>query len=295
MEGYVTETARELIARLERDDECELVEAYAMPLPVYVISEMLGLPRSEFRTFKRWSDAVLTYMALLVPEEQAIAGAEAMVEMHRYMLQRIAERRASPRDDLLSVLANARLNGERPLTDREICSFIDELLVAGNETTTNTISAGLLYLAQNTDTQTTLRANQGLIPRFVEELLRIAAPLQIALRYALIDVNVGGVDIPAGSKVFVGLASANRDECPYPVGERVDLERKNAGTHITFGGGVHHCLGSELARLELRVSFREWLTRFSHIELAQHPESVEYPPSFALRGPLSVKIRFRPA
>jgi cytochrome P450 len=121
----------------------------------------------------------------------------------------------------------------------------------------------------------------------------VTAPLQIAYRYALADVNVGGVDIPAGSRIFVGLASANRDECRYPSGDQIDLNRKNAGSHITFGMGEHNCLGSELARLELRVTFREWLTRFSHIELAQDPDSIQYPSSFALRGPLAVKLRFR--
>jgi cytochrome P450 len=295
MEGFIVETARELIERFEHNGECNLVDEYSMPLPVYVISEMLGLPKSEFRTFKKWSDGVLTYMALLVPEDQAIEGAQRMVEMHQYILKKLPELRASPRDDLLSVLANVRLKDERPLTDREICSYIDELLVAGNSTTTDAISSGLLYLAQHPETYAALRASPDLVPRLVEEVLRITAPLQIAYRYALSDVIVGDVNIPAGSRVFIGLASANRDQCPYPSGDRIDLERKNAGTHITFGAGEHNCLGSELARLELRVTFREWLARFSHIELAQDPDSIEYLSSFALRGPLRVKLRLQRA
>jgi cytochrome P450 len=293
MEASVTATALALIERFAEFGECEVVDAYAMPLPVYVILDIFGLPRSEFRAFKKFSDAVLTYMALIVPEAEAVAGAETMVQMHHHILKLAQERRRAPTDDLLSVLANAKYEGVRPLTDREICSYIDELLVAGNETTTNTISAGLLYLGQHPETQQALRANPDLIPRFVEELLRVTAPLQIGLRYALNDVNVGGVDIPAGSLVYVGLASANRDGCPFTSGDTIDLQRKNAATHLTFGAGQHHCLGSELARLELRVTFREWLANFSNIDLAQDPDTVRYPASYALRGPLAVNIRYR--
>jgi cytochrome P450 len=173
--------------------------------------------------------------------------------------------------------------------------MIDQLLVAGNETTTNSISAGLLYLAENQATQTTLRQNEDLIPKFVEEILRTDGPMQVAIRYTATDVTVGGVDIPAGSQVLVGLGSANRDECKFARGESLDLDRSNAGAHLTLGSGVHACLGAELARLEMRESFRSWLRRFSHIELGQDKDSIEYLQSWAVRGPTALKLRYRVA
>jgi cytochrome P450 len=293
LEGHITTMAKELIDRLAPLGECEVVEAFSMPLPIYVICDVLGVPKAMFRTFKKWSDGVLTYVATIVSEEAAVEGAKSMVELHRYALEQVQERRAKPRDDLLTVLAQARLAGDRPLTDREIHSFVEELLVAGNETTTNSIAAGLLYLSQNPQLQAALQADMSRIPRFVEEMLRVSAPLQLNLRFALMDVEIGGVAIPAGSKVFVGLASANRDNCQFARADDVQLSRLNASTHLSFGAGEHHCLGSELARLEMQVAFREWLTRFSVSELAQDPDSIQYPSSFAVRGPLALRLRYR--
>jgi cytochrome P450 len=289
MADYVTGVATELLDRLDGKTEIEVVFDFAIPLPVYVIADIMGVPKSEYKTFKRWSDGVVTYLALQVPEKESIEGAEAMIEMHRYMVDQVHARRNEPRDDLLTTLAQAEYDG-RPLTDHEICGFTDEILVAGNETTTSTIAAGLLELAQNPQLQSRLRAQPDLIPKFVEEILRVSSPLQITLRLALEDVNVGGVDIPAGSKIFVGLGSGNRDERAFAKADDVDTDRAPKA-HMTFGAGLHHCLGAELARLELRIAFGLWLTRFSKIELARPNEPVVYPASHAIRGPTAVNLK----
>ncbi len=290
MAAYVAETSAKLLGDIAAGSVVDVVDAYGVPLPVYVIADMLGVPRSEYRRFKAWSDAVLTYTAVQVGEEEAIAGAELMVEMHKYMLEQIELRRRERRDDLLNVLAYAEYEG-RPLTDRELCGFTDELLVAGNETTTNAFAAGMLQLASEPDLQARLRAEPDNIEKFVEEVLRVGTPLQVTLRYALEDVEVGEVTIPKGSKVFVGLASANRDECIYADAERINLDRENVRPHITFGAGEHHCLGAELARLELRIAFAAWLSKFKSITLAQSKDSIAYPKSYAVRGPLGLKLR----
>jgi cytochrome P450 len=287
--------ARTLIDGFEAQGECDAVAAFSVPLPLYVIADILGIPTSEHRTYRKWSDAVLTYVALVVPEEQAIAGAETMVEMHRYLLEQVRLRRDSPTNDLLTVLAQARCDGERPLTDREICGFTDELLVAGNETTGSVISASLLHLASHPDVQQRLRNDRQLIPNFVEEMLRTATPLQLTLRYAVSDVTLGGVALPAGAKIFVGMACANRDEHRFDAPEDVDIERKNARANITFGGGDHFCLGADLARLELRIAIQEWLARFSFIRLNQPPDSIRYPAGFTVRGPKELKLSFERA
>jgi cytochrome P450 len=295
MEDPIRAMARTLIDGFEAQGECDAVAAFSVPLPLYVIADILGIPTSEHRTYRKWSDAVLTYVALVVPEEQAIAGAETMVEMHRYLLEQVRQRRESPTNDLLTVLALARCDDDRPLTDREICGFTDELLVAGNETTGSVISASLLHLASHPDAQQRLRSDRQLIPNFVEEMLRTATPLQLTLRYAVTDVTLGGVSLPAGAKIFVGMACANRDEHRFDAPENVDIERKNARANITFGGGDHFCLGADLARLELRIAIQEWLIRFSFIRLNQPPDSIRYPAGFTVRGPKELELSFERA
>jgi cytochrome P450 len=294
MEDHIVSIGTELLDRIKGQTAVEAVSAFAVPMPVYVISDMLGIPKSEYLRSKKWSDGVVTYLAMRVPTEQAIAGAEAMIEMHRYMVEQVRARRAEPRDDLLSVVAQAQYQG-RPLTDHELCGMTDELLVGGNETTTSAIGSGLLHLARHSELQAKLRAGPTLIPKFVEEVLRTAAPLQVTLRLALSDVMIGGVNIPAGSQIFVGIGSANRDECKFARADEIDPERPNGPPHITFGAGEHHCLGAELARLELRVAFRLWLERYASIELAQDPDSIEYPASYTIRGPLALELRLQAA
>jgi cytochrome P450 len=293
LEAGIAATARELVEKIAPAGACEAVQDFAVPLPTYVIADILGVPRSDYATFKRWSDGVMTYVALQVPEAEAIAGAESMVEMHRYMIERVRERRAVPRNDLLTIVAQAKFKGERLLTDLECVSMIDQLLVAGNETTTHSIAAGLLFLAQNPSMQQALRERPELIAKFSEEILRLNSPLQVAIRRTVTDVSLGGVNIPAGSQVLVSLGSANRDENKFVRADDVNLERGNAGAHLTFGSGTHHCLGAELARLEMRESFRAWVGRFSSIELAQDPDSIEYHHSWAMRGPLSLKLKYQ--
>lgn len=292
MEAYVEETVADLLDRLKGRSEIEVVGDFAVPLPLYIIADLMGVPKSDYLDFKRWSDGVVTYMAMSVPEPQAIAGAEAMIEMHRYTLAEVAKRRAEPKDDLMNSLATAEYQG-RPLTDREICGFMDELLAAGNETTTSALSAGLLMLARDQALQARLRADPELIGKFVDELLRLESPLQITLRFSIEDVELGGVLIPGGSNIFVSLGSANRDGCAFADPEQMDLARPGDRTSFTFGAGAHHCLGAELSRLEQKIAFRQWLERYSRIELAD--PDVSYPASYAIRGPKSVKLRVEPA
>lgn len=295
LERYVAQITQDLIDEFAARGECEAVAEFCVPLPVFIIADMLGVPKSDYKTIKKWSDGFTSYTAVLVTEMDAVAGAEAIVEMNRYMLDQVRIRRQEPRDDLLTTIANGTDREGRPLSDAETLSMIQQILVAGNETTTNSMSASLLYLAENPQVQESLRAHPELIPRFVEEMLRLSTPLQGAMRFAIEDVEIEGVSIPAGSPIFVSLASANRDECKFEDAEAANTGRRNAGAHLTFGSGSHHCLGAELARLEMREAIRLWLERFSHFELNQEQESIEYPKSFALRGPLAVKLRFRSA
>lgn len=292
MESFIASLAAELVESIAHAGECEVVSKFTMPLPTFVIADMLGIPRSNYDNFKKWSDAVLTYVALTVPEEQAVAGAESLVEMHHYMADLLRQRRKEPRDDLLTIISQAKYMGERPLSDLEAVSMIMQILVAGNETTTNSLGVGLEYLATNPSMQTTLRERPELLPKFVEEVLRISTPLQVVLRRTIADISLGGVDIPAESLILISLGSANADECKFAQAETINLERPTVGAHLTFGSGPHHCIGAELARLEMRESFRAWISRFSHIELAQPRDSIEYRASWVLRGPVSLRLQY---
>jgi cytochrome P450 len=290
---HITSTALALLDNLVDQRELEVVSAFAIPLPVYVIADILGLPKSEYLTYRRWSDAMVTFTAMTVSDDVAVAAAESLVEMHSRMLEEIRQRRREPQSDLLTVLAQAQYQG-RPLSDKELCGFTDELLVAGNETTTGTLAAGLLHLAQHPELQRQLRDNPPLVGKFAEEALRTSTPLQVSYRYALNDTTIGDVPIPAGAKILIGLVSANRDDCAFSKPETLDTARSNSRSHLTFGAGEHYCLGAELARLELRIAFRLWVERYEVTELAQAAETIAYPGAMAIRVPLAYKVRVVP-
>ncbi len=285
MEDYITEVVADLIGAFAHKGECDAVADLAVPVPMYVIADQLGVPREDFQKFKEWSDAWVIGLGMKVPDAVLIDAAEKVVEMQHYMIARMAERRIAPQDDIMSDLVQATYNGERPLTDKEVLSIVEQILVAGNETTTNGIANGIQRLAEDQELQALLRANPELLPRFVEEILRIESPVQGLFRYVLEDTELGGVRIPKGATVMIRYAAGNRDEAKFAHADDFDLERRNNGAHIAFGSGIHHCVGSQLARAEMLVSFRAFLDRFDRFELAVPATEIRYHPSFALRGP----------
>ena len=294
MEAYITEVVTQLVEKFAGKGQCDAVADLAVPVPMYVIADQLGVPREDFQKFKEWSDAWVIGLGMKVPDAVLIDAAEKVVEMQHYMIARMAERRVEPRDDIMSDLVQATYNGERPLTDREVLSIVEQILVAGNETTTNGIANGLQQLAEDQELQARLRANPELLPRFVEEILRVESPVQGLFRYVLEDTELGGVRIPKGATVMIRYAAGNRDEAKFDHPEVFDLDCKNNGAHIAFGSGIHHCVGSQLARAEMLVSFRAFLDRFSRFDLAVPSSEIHYHPSFALRGPTKLPLRLTP-
>jgi cytochrome P450 len=211
------------------------------------------------------------------------------------MAKRMRERRQHPVDDIMSELVTAKIEDGRPLTDHEVISILQQLLVAGNETTTNGIGNGLLMLAEDQALQRTLRREPERIPQFVEECLRLEAPVQGLVRTTTSDTVLAGVAIPKGKTIFLLYASANRDEDKFPNPGCVDLSRKNAADHLAFGSGRHHCVGSELARVEMRVAFERFLHHFGHFELAMPREALQLIPMFTTRGYNEIRLRVRRA
>ena len=238
----------------------DVVPALSVPLPIQLIAEMLGLPEDQWERCFEWSEAVIPGATDWPAERRG----ELLGEMTTYLLEATAERRRAPRDDVISVLARAEIDGDS-LSEAEVAMFLIQLLVAGNETTRNMLSAGLVAFAEHPGEWARLRAEPALVPHAVEEMLRWSTPVISFMRTATRDAEVGGQAVAAGEPVLMLFASANRDEEAFgPTVGRFDVGR-DPNPHLSFGFATHFCLGVALARLEGRVVLEELAARFADV------------------------------
>ena len=293
LEAHIREIARDLIDRMLAKDEIEFVRDFAMPLPIRMISEQLGLTHVPPETIKRWTDAFVDRLGGMVPKERELQCAREVVEFQHAIKAQMDQRRASPTDDLLSDLVHAEIDGERPLDDGELLSIVQQLLVAGNETTTATLAEGIILLARNPSELAKAKADPKIIPNMIEEMLRLASASSGIWRVMKADAELGGVTLPKGAMVMMRYAAANRDPERYDEPDRFLPHRANARTHLAFGRGIHMCVGNMLSRKEMTVAFEELLPRISGITLTDEA-AIAYPPNMMLRGPVSVPVRFEP-
>jgi cytochrome P450 len=294
LEPRVAELTTALLG--EVGERFDLIEALAYPLPVVVIAELLGVPTSDRGMFRGWADVLLGQeidpdQSLLEAGEQALAAvAPTMREMNAYFLDHTRSRRMSPGDDLTSKLVQAEVDGER-LADEEIIGFVGLLLIAGHITTTATLGNSVLSFQDNPDAVAEVRADPTLLPAAIEEVLRVRTPFPRLGRVTTVDAEVGGVRMPAGQVVVPWLTAANRDGRVFSHPDRFDIHR-TPNPHLTFGHGIHFCLGAPLARLEARVALRLLLARYRDIEVARD-EHVEQRNPWAMvavtRLPLEVR------
>jgi cytochrome P450 len=291
LEPRIREIARELIDAVAASGEMDLVRDLAMPLPVIVISQILGVDPSRRDDFKRWSNAIVSQFQEADEETRQRMGRDRE-EFLAYFREQIDERRAHPKDDLISAIVAAE-DAEVALTPDEVAGFAMLLLVAGNETTTNLIGNATLALTQHPDQMRRVADDPSLIPNMVEETLRYDAPVQFLIRTTTQETRIAGQTIPAGNTVAPIFASANRDDARYPDGARFDITR-NAQGHLAFGLGPHFCLGAPLARLEAKVAFEELLSRTRRITLTNGAPPVRID-SMILRGLSSLPLTFDPA
>ncbi|MGI8983464.1 MAG: cytochrome P450 [Acidimicrobiales bacterium] len=289
------ETLRPRIVRLVDElldgfgaGEVEVMDALAFPLPVTVIGDMLGVPADDRAALRPLVRSVTAILELAVSPEALAEAAEADAELGRYFAGLVAERRAHPREDLLTKLIEAEDKGDQ-LTEHELISTVILLFAAGFETTTHLVGNGMLALLRNPGELARLRADRGLVPRAVEELLRYDSPVQIAARTTYEDLALGGRTIPAGSLVLALLGAANRDPARFGDPERLDVGREE-GPPLSFGAGIHFCLGAALARLEGQIVVDRLLDRFATIELVGGPPTVR--DSLTLRGLVDLRVRF---
>jgi cytochrome P450 len=292
IEAHMREIVIALIGGLADRGECEFVRDFAIPLPVQMISEQLGIDRADFATVKRWSDAFADRLGGMISKERELECAREVVEFQHAMKAQIEERRAMPKDDLLSDLVNAQVEGERPLDDAELLSILQQLMVAGNETTTSTLAGGLLQLIRNPDQLRKLQDDPSLIPNAVEEMLRTESPTAGLWRVVARDTELGGVALKQGTMLMLRFAAANRDPARFEEPDRFDVERKNARTHLAFGRGIHMCVGNMLSRKEVTVAFQELIARLNGFEVTDE-SALQYPPNMLLRGLSALPIRFR--
>jgi cytochrome P450 len=266
------------------DDAVDLIEAFAFPLPVTVICELLGVPLSDRDKFREWSHAFVASEG--APGSFRAAG----TAMFYYFTELVAAKRADPADDMISALVEARDAGDS-LDDRELIAMLFLLLIAGHETTTNLIASGTLALLTNPAQLGRLRADSSLLPGAVEELLRFANPLNHATdRFTLEPVEIGGVLIPAREWVLCVTSSANLDPSRFTDAEQLEIER-DAGGHLAFGHGIHYCLGAPLARLEGEVAFGALLSRFPSLSLAAEASTLRWRPSSLIHGLEKLPVR----
>ncbi|MEV6713868.1 cytochrome P450 [Lentzea sp. NPDC051208] len=271
----------ELLDRL--DNPGDLVEGFSMPFPITVICELLGVPFEDREDFRRWSNQALSTVGGYSPEE----AMDGVTKLYAYFAELVAKRRAHPTDDLMSALVAARDNEDR-LSEDELVRFGITLLVAGHETTANMLSNSVVTLLEHPDAMKSLREAPDKLPNAIEELLRFI-PLGSGAgfpRIATEDVQVGNALVKEGDAVLVVLSSANRDEAMYANGAELDLERE-VGQHLQFGHGIHFCLGSQLARMELQVALGTLLRRMPGLRLAA---PVEFRKGSLVRGPLKLVV-----
>jgi cytochrome P450 len=289
------EAMREPAARLAHEQlepflesgRMDLLYDFAQPFSIAVICHWLGVPLDRHRDLLEWSHRTVKMYEFDTTEEQAVAANRAAAEFQEYVRELIAERRRAPRNDLVTALVEARVDGGR-LSDAEIVSTVIVLLNAGHEATVNTLGNGIRALMHHRDQWRRLLDGSVPAAQALEELIRYDPPLQLFERWVLEDgVEVGGAEIPRGGKIAMLFGAANRDPRVFPEPDRFDVARGNAAEHIGFGGGIHVCIGAPLARVELEAALRALIGRCPGLELMEEPERN---PAFVIWGLESVEV-----
>ncbi|HYV43943.1 MAG TPA: cytochrome P450 [Myxococcaceae bacterium] len=269
----------QLLAGAKARGQMDLVSDFALPVPLFVITEMLGIPMEDRHRFRKWTDRMVSVSK---PSEMFLA-LPAIWAFLRYVRGLVVGRRKALGDDIISALIRAEEGGDH-LSEDELVAMVFLLLVAGHETTVNLISTGTLAMLDQPEAWERLRGDPSLAPSAVEELLRFTSVVEFGTeRYTTVDYDVGGVVIPKGQRVFGVVGSANHDETAFEDPETLRLDRK-PNHHLTFGGGAHYCLGAPLARMEAQIAFRALLREAPNLELAVPREDVRHKKGMALRA-----------
>lgn len=285
--AYIENLSHRLIDAFADDGEADLVGQFARRLPPRVIARLAGIPEDHADIIVKWPEL----MRQSAVAGEAEANAAAAGELSSYLLQRLAEKRAGPSDDILSLLAHGMIDA-RPIGEPEALGIMLTLVTAGFGTTVNGISSALYLLGTHPEARQALIEDRSLMPAAIEEILRIESPVQMMARTATRDVAIGDVSIAAGDKVGLLFGSANHDEKRFPEADAFEIQR-SPNPHLAFGFGAHRCLGEHLARLEMDIALSAILDRLPDYELAD-PAALRWTNSMN-RGLTSLPVRFPPA
>ncbi|MEZ0362376.1 cytochrome P450 [Mycobacterium sp. pUA109] len=284
-EPAIRRIATEVAEQLPAGQPVEFLSGFAAPLPLRIIAHVLNVPDDRIGDFKRWSDQFAATVGAELDDAGRLDQARGLLEFQRYFAAELDDRRATPRGDLITGLVNASTaEDDEPLSTGACLSIIQQLLIAGNETTTKLLGGSLHLLAQSPKWWDWLCENPAERAEvFTEEALRYLTPVQSMFRITTAETQLGGYTIPAGALVVLGFGSANRDDAQFDQADEFNPERANAKTHLALGHGIHACLGAPLVRLEASIALQELARRFSSVQFADG-NSFEYEPSFMLRG-----------
>jgi len=281
----ITGIVNDLIDAVEPRKQCEFVADFALPLPVLVITIMMGFDTADIPQLKEWSEAwVLPFRGGLSDDEEMYV-ARKIVEFQKHIKDTIEAKKTSPDDSVISFLANeARFKGERPLTDTEIISMVDHLYIGGNETTTFALTSGLWLMLSHPDAHRALRLDRSKVKNFVDENLRMESPTQGLPRIAGADTEIAGVRIPKNSVIHLRYAAGNRDPRTFSCPAELDVDRANANRHVAFSVGETHCPGAGLSRLEQNIAFTVLLERLANLRFSPSRNDFQHHPNFTLRA-----------
>ena len=288
MQARVQTLADELLDSVAPKGEMDLIRDYALPLPMTIITEILGVPTRDRDKFHKWSKQIVSVNQFnnnwrVIP---------TIWQFVRYLRGFFKVRRANPKDDLVSALIQAEESRDK-LSEDELLAMVFLLLVAGHETTVNLIGSGVLALLDNPDQMEKLRRDPTLIKSAVEELLRYTSPVFMSTeRYAREDVTIQGVTIRRGEMTLGVIGSANRDEAVFDNPDTLDITR-DPNKHLSFGFGIHYCLGAPLARMEAQIAITTLLNRLPNVRLKGPAESLRWRPSLILRGLEALRLEFK--
>jgi cytochrome P450 len=297
LEPAITTVVSDLIDQVADKGQADGVRDFAVPMTIRIISEQLGLSHFDADKIQRWSIAVTAQIGRMQTREQMLEHAKDICDLQNYLIARVREREAEPREDMISDLVHARIDDpEHPkLTFSEIVSTVRALLIAGNETTATALGNLLFILATQPEMAKQLYdsvEDDRLLTRFVEELLRIEPPVRGLARMTTREVELGGKVLPKGAHMLLLYASANDDEKEFACPRSFDVNRGNLARHLSFGAGIHRCIGLSLARMEIKVAAREFVKRLDNIELAVPAEDITYLPTVATRSIERLPLRF---
>ncbi len=283
------------IAAMKGRTSAEFMSLFAGPVPLEIISDRLGIPEEDRMFFYEAATAAASGLKMApVPPETLIHRMQLGLDLQKLLIKLIEARRAEPQEDMITILANSSLEeAGRQLTHGEILSVLNQFLVAGHETTASTFCWGMLALCDNPALQEEIRGDEKLVKTFVEEALRVEAPVQGLPRLVVRDTELGGYALKEGDMMMLRYGAANRDERQFENPDSVDINREKAGMQMAFGSGVHHCIGAPLARQELNIGFYELLEHFADFKLDPSKGRPVADPSFILRGLPEIHVNYK--